>query len=88
MSKNADGTYDNDLSGALFKNEKRREGKKDPHYQGSCEIDGQEYWIAGWKKRSKSGLPYMNLSFTPKADISKDANKSDKVIEDDDDIPF
>ena len=88
MSKNADGTYDNDLSGALFKNEKRREGKNDPHYQGSCEIDGQEYWIAGWKKRSKSGLAYVSLSFTVKADSQNPVDRSDKTVENPNDIPF
>jgi hypothetical protein len=59
--------YDNDMTGAIFDNtSKKREGKKDPDRTGSCEIDGTEYWIAGWIKKDKNGRPYLSLAFTEK----------------------
>ncbi len=76
MSKNADGTYDNDLSGALFKNEKRREGKKDPHYNGTVTVGGLEYWVNGWKKKSKSGMVYVSISLTLKKNQEKSGSPS------------
>jgi hypothetical protein len=58
--------YSNELSGALFKNNDKREGRKDPDYNGSCEIDGVEYWINSWINQSKAGVTYMSLKFKVK----------------------
>ncbi len=85
MTKNSE-EFDNELRGALFQNKKRREGKNDPHYQGQCEVEGQEYRIAGWKKLSKSGETYMSLSFTLKTEEQKIKTKNDD--QNVDDIPF
>ena len=52
-------------SGALFKNDRAREGKNDPQYQGTCLIDGREYWIAGWVKEGNKGK-FFSLAFKPK----------------------
>jgi len=57
--------YDNNLRGALFKNDDKR-GDSDPDYKGQCEVDGVEYWIAGWKKMSKDKQPYLSIAFTQK----------------------
>lgn len=40
--------YDNTNKGALFGNNRKREGKKDPDLQGKLNINGQERWISGW----------------------------------------
>ncbi len=88
----ADKIYDNELRGALFQNKKREneidleKKKKLPHYQGSCEIGGIEYWVAGWKKKSKNGEPFMALSFTPKEKQKMSEGSASPI--DDDDIPF
>lgn len=73
--------FDNNLRGALFQNKRRDEEvnserkAKLPHYQGSCEIGGIEYWISGWKKLSKDKkTPFMSLSFTPKEEQKKAVN--------------
>lgn len=59
-------TYDNELRGALFKNDERS-GDNDPHYSGSAQIGGQQYWLNAWIKESqKDGRKYMSLSFKPK----------------------
>jgi hypothetical protein len=40
--------YDNTNRGALFGNDQKREGKKDPDLQGKLNIDGAERWISAW----------------------------------------
>ena len=67
--------YDNNMSGVLFKN-KELKSERSPLYSGSCEIDGTEYWISSWVKKSKKGAPFMSLSFTAKE------QQSTKTIQD------
>jgi hypothetical protein len=58
--------YDNDLRGAIFRNDRRR-NERDPEYKGSCDIDGKQYWISSWINESKKdGSKYMSLRFKPK----------------------
>lgn len=47
-----------ELSGSMFKNKRKRDGRKDPDYTGSVMIDGQEYWLDGWIKNAKSSPEY------------------------------
>lgn len=54
-----------DLQGALFVNNDKQ-NEKHPDYRGQCKIDGVEYWVSGWKKKSQSGASYMSLAFQPK----------------------
>jgi len=68
-------SYDNNLSGALFKNDKK-ETEKHPDYKGSCEIEGTEYWVSSWLNESKNGRKYLSLKFSPK-DAPKPAHASD-----------
>lgn len=56
--------YDNNMSGALFINN-RRQSDRSPDFTGSCEINGQEFWVNGWNKQGKTGQ-FMSLSFKPK----------------------
>ena len=57
--------YDNNLRGALFKNNKRTE-ERQPEYTGNCEIDGKEYWVSAWVRESKNGNKFFSMSYTPK----------------------
>ena len=81
-----------DNSGALFKNDRRREGKEDPTHQGSCTIEGKDYWISAWVNESqKDGSRYFGLRFKPKdakAAGAKPAEPEKAQAEFDDDIPF
>ena len=58
-------SYDNNLTGALFKNDKK-ETEKHPDYKGSCEINGTEYWVSSWLNESKNGRKYLSLKFNAK----------------------
>jgi hypothetical protein len=73
------GDFDNELKGVLFKND-RKSNDEDRDYGGSATIDGREYWLSGWKRKSKSGTPFLSLSFKWKeapAATSKPKAKSD-----------
>jgi len=77
--------YDNTNTGALFK-AKEQKTEKHPGYTGSINIDGKEYWLAGWLKESKQGEKYFSLSVKPKDE--KPAEKPTKFDDMKSDIPF
>lgn len=53
--------YDNKGRFTLFKNEDKREGKKDPDYKGKyTDMDGVEYFADAWINTSKAGTKYMS----------------------------
>jgi uncharacterized protein (DUF736 family) len=84
--------YDNNLRGALFKNEEKRPDKKDPDYRGNVEVDNVEYWLDAWLEKSKQGKTYMSLKLNPKqpkqasAKVASKSAPADQPF--DDDIPF
>lgn len=55
-----------DGRGILFKNLKKRE-ETHSDFQGDVLLNGQEFWINGWRKVDKNGSNYISLSFKPKA---------------------
>jgi hypothetical protein len=59
-------TYNNELKGALWKNDRKREGKQDPEYTGNAMIGGVEFWLKCWVNTDKSGKKYMSLKFEEK----------------------
>ena len=78
-------TYDNTNSGALFKNDKKTE--KHPDYRGDINVGGQEFWISGWMKTSKKGIPYMSLSVSEKQTVQQPEPEKES-FEESEDIPF
>lgn len=56
--------------GALFKNDNKVD---DTHsdYNGSINVDGVDYWLNAWLKKSASGKTYMSLSVKPKRQEAK-----------------
>ena len=78
-----------DNSGALFQNKDKKD--KQPDYRGECVVNGKTLEIAGWKKQSKNGLPYLSLSFKePYKKEEKRGTQQAKATRDDDDslVPF
>ena len=82
-------TYDNNMTGALFRNEKRTNDKQ-PEYNGSITINGVEYWQSAWVKESKAGKKFFSQSFTPKNPPQEAAYAAPQPLSvvDADDIPF
>ena len=85
--------YDNTNRGAIWPNDKMRDGKQDPHFRGELNVDGVEYWVNAWKRKpdAKQGAPSLTFSVS-----RKDRNKAPNpepmnrppMDEFDDDIPF
>jgi|TARA_R100000742_G_C4231426_1_gene52899 hypothetical protein len=87
-------SYDNNMKGVLFENEKTKETQ--PDFTGSIVIDEKEYRLAAWNNVSKAGKPFKSIKAQPKeeADDYKNTGPTDKptMIENPetfkDDIPF
>ena len=55
-----------ECKGSLFKSDKK-EKETDRDFQGSCVINGEEFWISGWVNEKKSdGGKYFGLAFQSK----------------------
>jgi hypothetical protein len=81
-------SYDNTNKGALFKNDKGGNEKR-PDYRGDLNVDGVEYRLSAWIKKSKGGMNYMSLSVEQKDGQSKKSPPVQIPVEDfvDDDLP-
>lgn len=78
--------FDNNLRGVLFKN-KRKKKKAQPDFTGSAEIDGVEYWLSGWSRKSKSGNSFVSLAFTVKDEVESE-DDDDEPEDESVDLPF
>lgn len=59
--------YAQNDSGSVFRNNRKREGKKDADFAGSATVGGVEYWVDMWTKPpvgEKKG--FFSLSFRKK----------------------
>ncbi len=93
------GKFDDKNRGSVWPNKKKRDGKQDPDFTGSLNVDGKEYWVSAWKKKpdAKEGAPSLSFSVKPKDSKSQEetrpavpqegrrASMKDAL---DDDIPF
>ena len=75
-----------DNSGSIWVND-RKDQDTHPDRTGSAKIDGVDYWVNGWLRKTNDGKPYLSLSFKPK---QPKPVATDKPIADDlnDAIPF
>jgi hypothetical protein len=82
----SDRKFDNNNSGALFKNNDKG-GDKDPDYRGSINAAGLDYWVSAWIKKSKKGVTYMSLSLKLK-DGEAATSKQGAPVDLGDSVPF
>lgn len=78
-------TYDNELRGAAFVNN-RAYSPKAPAFKGFVEIEGRKFDIAIWPQKSKSGLDYLSLKLTPSDESNYQAPYRSEIIESQDEI--
>lgn len=57
--------YDNTNRGALFPNDRKTPGSRQPDYKGSINIEGVEYWLSGWVRDTRQGQ-IVSMSVEPK----------------------
>lgn len=84
--------YDNTNKGVLFRNEDKQEDRH-ADYRGSINVDGKEFWLDAWLRKSKQGKTFMSLRVKPKMareHRGAPANPPARQAEDefDDSIPF
>lgn len=79
--------YDNTNRGAVWPN-KKREKDTQPHWTGSLNVEGVEYWVSAWKKAddAKENAPSISFAIRPK-DEAQEAPAAEQGAFDDD-IPF
>lgn len=76
-----------DNTGAIFVNEHKEDAH--PDRSGSAKIGGVDYWVNGWLRKTKTGEPYLALSFKRKgAKPAADKSKPRAEELDDGPIPF
>lgn len=82
--------FDNDMRGVMFKNKDKNEDHPNwPNYNGSCEIEGKEYWLAAWVKTAKSGKKFLSIAFKPKEAKATEGEVAEPDAEVDvSDMPF
>ena len=83
--------FDDELRGALYKNDKGDNPKR-PDARGFCKIGGVEYWVSAWTRVASSGKRagerFQSLAFELKeGQPSRPAPATEQRTEDDD-IPF
>ncbi len=59
--------YDDTNRGAMFDNNKAGNPNR-PDYKGTINVEGTEYRISAWNKKSKGGVPFISMSVQPKTE--------------------
>ena len=72
--------FDNENRGVLFK-EADKESEKHPDYTGKLNVNGTDYYLAGWIRESKKGAKFLSLSIKP-------ATGGGRRTKDEDQVPF
>lgn len=85
--------YDNRNRFTLFRNTKKREGKKDADFNGTfTDANGKEYWINAWSTAPKNGgEKFLSGSVKPKDQLQNTIPQSPPRINPDDlsdEVPF
>jgi hypothetical protein len=76
--------YDDTNRGALFKNE-RKEKETHSDYNGTVNVNGEDFYLNAWLKESKAGKKFFSLSVKPKGEPRPVAPATEISM---DDVPF
>jgi hypothetical protein len=75
-----------DNSGSVWVND-RKTADNHPDRTCSAKINGEDFWVHGWLKKTKDGKPYLSLAFKKKNEQPAASNKS-RADDMSDSIPF
>lgn len=78
-------------TGAIFKNDYKKEGDKQPDYKGKINVDGKDKEIALWLSESKEGKKYFSVKISEPYKKDGFENKTSGSLEpkdDKSDLPF
>jgi hypothetical protein len=56
-----------DMTGSIWVND-RKTADNHPDRTGSIMVNGVEYWLNGWLKKTADGKPFLSLSVKPKTE--------------------
>ena len=65
--------YNNTNRGQIWKNEDRKSDSH-PHFKGSMDIDGVEYWVSAWTRKPDANPKSPALTFSFKKKIKNFVN--------------
>lgn len=83
--------YDNTNRFTLFRNNRKRDGKKDADFNGTfTDQDGKEYWMNAWSTTPKNGGEKFLSGSIRLKEAQNDAPpvREQKRVQLDDDVPF
>ena len=80
--------YDNNNTGALFRNETATPENKQPTHTGKCEVNNKVLQISAWLQESKSGKKYLSLRFQEPMEKKETATGDSSTSTTGDAIPF
>ncbi len=81
--------YDNRNRFTLFRNTKKREGKKDADFNGTfTDESGREWWINAWSQTPKNGGDKFLSGSVKLKEATKAPERSRAPVQLDDEVPF
>ena len=88
----SDNYQNKENQGAIFKNTKKQ-NEKHPDYRGTVNVEGKEFEIALWLKKSQNGKPYFGVKVSepyqkPEGNTNRPAPVPAPIDTTDDDLPF
>ena len=71
--------WDDTNRGVMFDNDKGDNPNR-PDYKGTLNVDGTEYRISAWHKKSKDGVPFISMSVQPKTESGQYSQQERRPI--------
>ncbi len=63
--------------------EEDKKNVKGPDFKGTVNVDGTEYWVSVWKRKTNSGKKMLSGSIEPKEKTRSKANSREGEDQDD-----
>jgi hypothetical protein len=64
--------YETTNRGAIWTNQRKREGKQDADFTGTLDVNGVTFWVNAWKPKAGSSERSPRLTFTIRQKVDAD----------------